>query len=99
MVTHIVAWNFKEDIKQEDKEQIKAQMKKNLEGLVGQVPGLVSAEFHSNPLPGSNREMCLITTHNKAEDIEIYSKHPAHVNVANTFVRPYTADRACINIK
>lgn len=99
MVTHIVSWNFKEEVKTEDKERLKADMKKNLEGLVGQVPGLVSATFYTHPLDGSNREFCLITKHNTAEDIALYSKHPAHVNVANTFVRPYTADRACVNVE
>jgi len=97
MVTHVVAWNFKEEIKEEDKKALKADMKKNLEGLVGQVPGLLTVTFHADPLPGSNRDMCLVTTHEKAEDIAVYGNHPAHVHVADTFVRPYTRERACIN--
>ena len=97
MVTHVVAWNFKADIREEEKASLKAEMKKNLESLVGKVPGLVSASFVTEPLPGSNREMALVTTHEKAEDIAVYSAHEAHQQVANTYVRPYTADRACVN--
>lgn len=97
MVTHVVAWNFKDEVKEDEKAALKAEMKKNLESLVGQVPGLLTVTFHTQPLPGSNREMALVTTHEKAEDIALYGGHPAHVHVADTFVRPYTKDRCCIN--
>lgn len=97
MFTHVVSWNFKDEVKEEDKAALKAAMKKNLESLAGKVPGLVTANFITEPLPGSNREMALVTTHVKAEDIALYGKHPAHVQVADTFVRPYTKDRSCIN--
>lgn len=97
MVTHVVAWNFKPEVKEEDKKALKADMKKNLEALVGKIPGLLAVTFHEEPLPGSNREMCLVTTHEEAADIAVYAKHPAHVCVADTFVRPYTADRTCVN--
>ena len=97
MVTHVVAWNFKDEVEEPRKAALKADMKKNLESLVGRVPGLLTVTFHVEPLAGSNREMCLVTTHENAEDIAVYSKHPAHVQVADTFVRPYTQDRTCVN--
>ena len=97
MVTHVVAWNFKDEVEESRKAALKADMKKNLESLVGKVPGLLTVTFHTEPLAGSNREMCLVTTHEKAEDIAVYSKHPAHVLVADTFVRPFTQDRTCVN--
>ena len=97
MATHVVAWNFKDEVKEEDKKALKTDMKKNLEALAGQIPELLTVTFHTEPLPGSNREMALVTTHEKAEDIAVYGSHPAHVHVADTYVRPYTKDRACIN--
>ena len=45
MVHHIVMWNFKPEIKEEDRPALKAAMASNLKGLVGQVPGLLTAEF------------------------------------------------------
>ncbi|MDO4488730.1 MAG: Dabb family protein [Eubacteriales bacterium] len=99
MVTHIVAWNFKPEVKEEEKAALKAEMKKNLESLVGKVPGLLSAEFFMNPVAGSNKEMCLMTTHDDVEAVKAYSVHPEHVHVADTFVRPYTCERACINLE
>lgn len=97
MFTHIVCWNFKDEVKEEEKAALKADMKKNLESLAGRVPGLVSARFIADPLPGSNRDMGLMTIHEKEEDIAAYGKHPEHVAVADKYVRPYTKDRTCIN--
>jgi len=97
MATHIVAWNFKPEVAEAEKASLKAEMKKNLEALVGKVPGLVSAKFIESPLAGSNREMALITTHEKPEDIAVYAKDPQHNAVADKYVRPYTAERASVN--
>ena len=33
----------------------------------------------------------------KAEDIEVYGSHPAHVAVADTYVRPFVTERACLD--
>ena len=38
-----------------------------------------------------------ITTLETAEDIAVYGKHPEHVKVADTYVRPYTTERACLD--
>ena len=97
MATHFVAWNFKPEVREEDKPALKADMKKNLEGLVGKVPGLVSAVFIDTPVQGSNREMALMTVHEKPEDIPVYAKSPEHNAVADKYVRPYTADRVSVN--
>lgn len=97
MATHVVAWNFKPEVNEEDKAVLKREMKLHLEALVGTVPGLVSATFIEAPLTGSNREMALVTTHNNAEDIAVYAKDPNHNAVADKYVRPYTADRASVN--
>ena len=72
-------------------------MAEHLEGLVGTVPGLLSAKFISAPLPSSTHDMALVTTLEKAEDVAVYGSHPAHVNVADTYVRPYVCGRACID--
>ena len=97
MVNHIVMWNFKEEIKSEDKVAIKAAMEENLKALVGKVPGLSTVEFVSNPIPSSTHDIALVTTLEKAEDIAIYANHPEHVRVADTYVRPYVKDRACLD--
>lgn len=97
MVNHIVMWNFKPEIKEEDKVALKAAMEENLKALVGKVPGLLTVEFVSNPLPSSTHDIALVTTLEKAEDVAVYATHPEHVKVADTYVRPYVKDRACLD--
>lgn len=97
MVHHIVAWKFKEEISEEQKPALKKAMEENLKSLVGKVPGLLTAEFVSNPIPSSTHDVALITTLSSPEDIAVYAKHPEHVKVADTFVRPYVKDRICLD--
>lgn len=97
MVHHIVMWNFKEEVKEENKAGLKSDMAVNLKNLVGKIPGLLSVDFVENPISSSTHEMALVTTFEKAEDIKMYATHPEHVYVADTYVRPYTCGRACLD--
>ena len=97
MVNHIVMWKFKPEIKESEKDALKDAMATNLASLVGKVPGLLTVEFVKNPIPSSTHDMALVTTLEKAEDIAVYAKHPEHVRVADTYVRPYVTERACLD--
>lgn len=97
MVNHIVMWNFKPEIQEEEKAGLKAAMEENLKSLVGKVPGLLTVDFVNNPISSSTHDIALVTTLEKAEDIAVYAKHPEHVKVADTYVRPYVQDRACLD--
>ena len=97
MVHHIVMWNFKPEIEEGQKENLKKAMEENLCALVGKVPGLLTVEFVSNPISSSTHDIALVTTLEKAEDIAVYATHPEHVKVADTYVRPYVSNRACLD--
>ena len=97
MVHHIVMWKFKPEIAEEQKPELKRAMKENLEGLVGKVPGLLTAEFVEEPITSSTHDIAFVTTLEKAEDIAVYGSHPAHVAAADTYVRPYVTERACLD--
>lgn len=97
MVHHIVMWKFKPEISEEQKPKLKADMKENLSALVGKVPGLLTVEFVEEPLSSSTHDIALVTTLEKAEDISVYAKHPAHVAAADTYVRPFVTERACLD--
>ena len=97
MVHHIVMWKFRPEIEEERKPELKKAMKENLSSLVGKVPGLLTVEFVEQPLPSSTHDKALVTTLEKAEDIAVYAKHPAHVAVADTYVRPFVTERACLD--
>ncbi|MBQ4560493.1 MAG: Dabb family protein [Tyzzerella sp.] len=97
MVHHIVMWKFKPEIEETQKPKLKKAMGDNLSALVGKVPGLLTVKFVENPIPSSTHDIALVTTLEKAEDIAVYAKHPDHVYVANTYVRPYVIERACLD--
>lgn len=97
MVHHIVMWRFKEEIEDSRKSELLEAMEENLKGLVGKVPGLLTVEFIKKPIPSSTHDMALVTTLEKPEDVAVYGSHPEHVKVADTYVRPYVTDRACLD--
>lgn len=97
MVHHIVMWRFKEEIEDSRKPELLEAMEENLKGLVGKVPGLLTVEFIKKPIPSSTHDMALVTTLEKPEDVAVYGSHPEHVKVADTYVRPYVIDRACLD--
>ena len=97
MIYHFVMWKFKPEIKNDKKETLKVHMEENLKSLVGKVPGLLSVDFVKQPISSSTHDMALVTTFEKADDIGVYSTHPAHVHVADTYIRPYVTDRACLD--
>lgn len=94
MVKHIILWTLKEEF---NTDEIKQDMKKSLEALVGVVPGLVELKVQIEKLPTSNADVMLYSVLESEEALKGYAVHPAHVEVADTKVRPYTATRACID--
>lgn len=97
MLHHIVMWKFKSEIGESEKPALKKAMKEQLEGLVGKVPGLLSLQFVAEPVPSSTHDIALVSTLEKAEDIAVYATHPEHVKVADTYVRPFVTERACLD--
>ena len=96
MVKHIILWTLKEE---HNIAEVKAGIKEGLEGLVGVVPGLLEVTVHTEGLASSNAHVMLDSTLESAEALAAYAVHPAHVEVANTKVRPYTATRSCLDFE
>ena len=96
MVRHVILWKLKE-MPAAEQETVKADIKAGLEGLAGQIPGLVEIHVNINALPSSNADLMLDTTFESAEALKGYSKHPAHVAVADSKVRPYYKNRVCLD--
>jgi len=96
VVKHIILWNLKEEF---NTPEIKQGIKNGLEGLKGTVPGLIEIEVKSSNLESSNVDVMLYSVFESEEALKGYSVHPEHVRVADTFVRPYTEKRSCIDFK
>jgi len=98
MVKHIILWTLKPELTEEEKNKVKAGIKEGLEGLVGKVPGLIDAKVHiDGRLASSNADVMLDSTLESEEALKGYAQHPDHLAVANGKVRPYTAQRSCLD--
>ena len=97
MVKHIILWKLKDEI--DDKASVKAGIKAGLEGLKGVVPGLVDIVVNAKGLSSSNADVMLDSTFESEAALKAYAVHPAHVEVANRDVRPYTQTRLCLDFE
>lgn len=98
MVKHIILWKLNDELSAAEKESVKAGIKEGLEGLIGKVPGLLECKVNiSGRLDSSNVDVMLDSTLESPEALKGYAQHPAHVEVANTKVRPYTVLRSCLD--
>ena len=99
MTKHIILWTLKEDLSADEKAAVKAGIKAGLEGLAGQIPGLVEIHVQTDCLPSSNADLMLDSTFTDEAALKAYAVHPAHVAVADGKVRPYTKLRSCLDFE
>ena len=98
MTRHIILWTLKE-MPEAEKARVKAEIKAGLEGLAGQIPGLVSIRVETRRLPSSNADLMLDSSFESPAALAAYATYPAHVAVADGKVRPYTAVRSCLDFE
>lgn len=100
MVKHIILWKLKDELSEAEKQEVKVGIKQGLEALLGKVPGLVEIKVNiDGRLDSSNCDVMLDSTLESAEALAGYAKHPAHVEVADTKVRPFTKERTCLDFE
>lgn len=100
MVKHIILWTLDPELSAEEKAEVKKGIKAGLEGLMGKVPGLLSVTVNiDGRLDSSNCDVMLDCTLDSPESLKAYATHPAHMEVANTKVRPYSVQRVCLDFE
>lgn len=99
MVKHIILWKLKDGYSEEEAVKIKNGIKEGLEGLKGQIPGLLDIRVHTQGLASSNMDLMLDSAFESEEALKVYANHPAHVAVADGKVRPYTMTRSCMDFE
>lgn len=100
MVKHIILWTLNPELSADEKMEVKKGIKVGLEGLMGKVPGLMSVKVNiDGRLDSSNCDVMLDCTLDSPESLKAYATHPAHVEVANTKVRPYSVQRVCLDFE
>lgn len=99
MVKHVILWQLKDELTATEKEIVKKDAKKNLESLYGKIEGLKYIKVNINGLASSNADMMLDSGFENEEALKNYAVHPEHVKVADTYVRPFTKSRACLDFE
>lgn len=94
MVKHIILWKLKAEF---NNDEVKNGIKQNLEGLLGKINGLKEIKVQTETLGSSNVDVMLYSVFENEEALKSYAVHPEHVKVADTFVRPFTETRSCID--
>ena len=97
MVKHIIVWTLKDEYSEADKAEIKMGIKEGLEGLKGQIPGLIDIKVITEGLESSNADLMLDSVFENEEALKGYSGNPAHVAVATGKVRPFVQVRSCFD--
>lgn len=96
MVKHIILWKLKEE---HNNDLVKEGIKSGLEGLLDKIPGLVEICVQTESLPSSNADVMLYSVFENEDALKGYAAHPEHVHVADTFVRPFTQTRMCLDFE
>ena len=98
MVKHVILWKLKDELVGEEKAKVLAEIKENLEALSGKIPGLLSISVQADGrLASSNADLMLDSSFEDEAALKGYAVHPEHVAVADTYVRPYTQTRLCLD--
>ena len=96
MVKHIILWKLKNE---HNNTEVKQGIKNSLEGLIGRIPGLVEIKVQTESLASSNADVMLYSVFESEEALKGYATHPDHVFVADTYVRPFTETRLCLDFE
>ena len=100
MVKHIILWKLRSDLSEAEKREKALAIKQGLEGLKGQVPGLIDIHVQiDGRLETSNADIMLDSTLDSFDSLKGYAVHPVHLAVANGIVRPNTELRTCLDFE
>lgn len=96
MVKHIILWKLKAE---HNNTEVKNGIKQNLEGLLGKIPGLLEISVQTEGLASSNADVMLYSVFEDEASLKGYATHPEHMYVADTYVRPFTQTRLCLDFE
>ena len=98
MVKHVIIWSFKEGLSDTEKQAAAAKIKTDIEGLMGQIEGLLDIKIENVPLSSSTGDLLLDSTFADEDALKAYQVNPIHVAVA-TYVRSMVGARQCFDFE
>lgn len=97
MIKHIVMWDIKEDVEGRSKMENIKLVKEKIEGLKDLIEEIVSLEVGINIVEGDQaRDLVLYAEFKSLKDLDIYQKHPAHLEVIK-FTKGFLVNRVVVD--
>lgn len=94
MLRHIISWNHRENLSEDEKRDNAQKIKTGLEALVGVIDGLLEMKVYTETLPTSNRDILISSLFENEETLEYYQYHPEHQKMV-AFIKSVTCNRSC----
>ena len=76
MVRHIVSWNFKPELSEEERRAAAETLVARMTALRDLVPCVERLEVFQPPIGLSNCDLCMYTEIDKEENLVVYRDHP-----------------------
>ena len=97
MIRHIVSWNFKSTLSDEEKALGRRLLLEGMSGLKEKIPCLIALDIVAPTMETSTCQIALYTEFETVEDLNGYQIHPEHLKIVDV-VRAYCCDRHCVDI-
>ncbi len=98
MVKHIIIWNFKDELSQEERKELALKIKNGLESLKDKIDGIVDIKVCTDFLGSSNGDLMLDSTFVDESALKAYQVNPEHLKVAE-IVRASVCSRKCVDFE
>lgn len=97
MIKHIVMWKIKENVEGRSKLENAKLVKDSMEGLKEDIKEIINIEVGINIVEAEQAyDIVLNSEFASLEDLSIYQKHPAHLEVVK-FAGPFLESRVVID--
>lgn len=96
MIKHIVMWKYKEDLSENDREQLFDTLKVAANNMNGNIRGLIKAELIKNVNPKEKFDLALYCEMETLEDVINYQDDPVHIAFKD-IITGKVFDRVCID--
>lgn len=99
MIRHVILWQLKDELTDEEKENLKQKIKESLEGLQGKIDGLLYVKVVIDGLSSSNADVYLDSAETDEKALDVYQNYPEHVDIKKNLIAPNAKTRICMDFK
>lgn len=99
MIKHIILWQLKDELSDNEKKEIKINIKNGLENLLGKIPGILEIKVLIDPLETSNVDIMLDSSFEDDNALAVYTNDSKHIRVKDELIVPYVKSRYCMDFK